>query len=69
MKKGLTIIEALIAIVIAISLFFFVFIWIRGGNGNYTAEELFMPEPTKAKYQREMVEELRRANDLKERQK
>lgn len=37
-------------------------------QGDYTMQERFMPEQTKAKYQREMVEELRRANDLKERE-
>jgi hypothetical protein len=46
----------------------FGYVLVKGGIGDYTAQELFMPEETKAKYQREMVEELRRANDLKEKE-
>lgn len=66
MKKGLTIIETLI--VLTIGCIIFSFVYFMFAQGDYTMQERFMPEQTKAKYQREMVEELRRANDLKERE-
>jgi hypothetical protein len=66
MKKGTTLIEILIVVTIAIIVFTMVFKF--GFWGSFTAEEMFMPEQSKARYQREMVEELRRANDLKERE-
>ena len=64
MKKGLTIIETLIALTIGCIIFSLVYFMYVGGD--FTMQERFMPEQSKAKYQREMVEELRRANDLKE---
>jgi prepilin-type N-terminal cleavage/methylation domain-containing protein len=68
MKKAFTLIEFLVVITIVFSLVVTGCIVVKGGMGDYTAQELLMPEETKAKYQREMVEELRRANDLKEKE-
>jgi len=65
MKKGLTLIEIIVALTIGITIFLLIFSVIRGG-GNFTTEEWLIPEQSKARYQREMVEELRRSNDLKE---
>jgi len=69
MKKAFTLIEFLVVITIVFSLVVTGHVLVKGGMGDYTTQELFMPEETKAKYQREMVEELRRANDLKEKEK
>jgi Tfp pilus assembly major pilin PilA len=68
MKKAFTLIEFLVVITIVFSLVVTGYVLVKGGMGDYTTQELFMPEETKAKYQREMVEELRRANDLKEKE-
>jgi len=66
MKKAFTLIELMIVVaLLAIigSLGFYIF---TNCCGDYTAEEIFLPEQTKARYQREMMEELRRSNDLKQ---
>jgi hypothetical protein len=68
MKKAFTLVEFLVTITIVFCFVGFGYVLVKGGIGDYTAQELFMPEETKAKYQREMVEELRRANDLKEKE-
>lgn len=65
MKKAFTLIELLTSITIGAILFTLAYFWI-GGMNDYSVEEMFLPEQTKARYQREMVEELRRANELKE---
>jgi hypothetical protein len=65
MKKAFTILELAIAVTIGIVLFTLIYFWI-GGMKDYTMEEMFWPEQTKARYQREMVEEMRRSNDIKE---
>jgi hypothetical protein len=65
MKKAFTIFEFLLAIILGIVLFTLAYFWI-GGMGDYSMKELFWTEQIKIKYQREMVEELRRANELKE---
>ncbi len=67
-KSSITLIEILVASTIGIALFALVFSWFGAFSSDYTWEEIFQPERAKAKYQRQMVEELRRANDLKERE-
>jgi hypothetical protein len=64
MKKGLTIIETLIALVFGCIIFSWIYFMVSGGG--FSTTEMFMPQQSKAKYQREILEELRRANDLKE---
>ena len=69
MKKAFTLVELLVTIIFCCILA--AVIWgslALVSGGGYTAEEWMFPETTKAKYQREMVEELRRANDLKEKE-
>jgi len=68
MKRKITLIEIFVIIVITITLLSMGFGIYRNviNDSNYTYEEWFYPESTKARYQREIVEELRRANDLKE---
>lgn len=67
MKKAFTLVELMVVVTIGIVLFTLAYFWI-GGMQDYSVEEMFWPEQTKARYQREMVDELRRANDLKETQ-
>lgn len=68
MKKAFTLVELMVTVTVIIAIGIIAFSGLRACNGNYTVEEWLLPEQTKAKYQREMVEEIRRANDLKERQ-
>ncbi len=67
-KSSITLLEILIGSTIGLALFALVFSFYGGLTSDYTWDEIFRPEQTKAKYQRQMVEELRRANDLKERE-
>jgi type II secretory pathway component PulJ len=68
MKKAFTVLEFIIALVFGAFVASMIYYFVSISSGSYTYEEMFWPEQTKAKYQREMVEELRRANDLKERE-
>ena len=64
MKKGLTIIETLVALTIGGIIFSCIYFMVSGSD--FSPAEMFMPQQSKAKYQREILEELRRANNLKE---
>lgn len=69
MKKAFTLIELLVVLVLVFILAWVGFVFTNGGINGYTIEEILLPQETQARHQREMVEELRRANDLKEREK
>ena len=70
-KKGFTLIELLVctiilAVVCVIAAIVINDIRDEDPYGGFTSSELFYPEQSKARAQRELVEEMRRANDLKE---
>ncbi len=67
-KLFASLLRILIASIFGVILFAIVFTFYGGFSSDYTWEEILRPQQTKAKYQRQMLEEMRRANDLKEKE-
>ena len=69
MKNGFTLAELIVVLVILLSLAALIGGGIRScSNSDFTQDQLYYPDATRARAEEVESEELRRANDLKERE-